>query len=163
MNEVTNIFEQMADPYYYDSPQAQVPVMKGGEMGSLAQAAYVPEPSWLSKLWQPWETFGKNLWETGVQQVEYASEKLPELLWTRGLQEVGLLPKQRVVSEGAGVTVIHTQAPQAGGAPAQPVQAVIPGTLPYYTPITGPQQAVGTGTLILIGAGLLVLYILFRK
>ncbi len=129
---------------------------------------YLPEPAprtgggdWLTDLWQPWDAFGHNLWETGVESIEQVSQKLPELLWERGLREIGLLPKQSVVREGAGVTVVHTQAPQAGGAPAQPIQKIIPGKFPVYAPGAPPKAAV-ISTSVLLVAGLL-LFILLRK
>ena len=131
-----------------------------GVPGHFAAEDYTPEPDWLTNLWQPWDNFGQNLWGTAGQAVEYTSEKLPELLWERGLREVGLLPKQSVVDEGAGVTVIHTQGPQAGGAPAQPIQQIIPGKIPVYAP-SAPKAAV-ISTTVLIGIGL-GLYILTRK
>lgn len=115
--------------------------------------AYAPEPDWLTKLWKPVDV----LWGTGEQFVERTAEKLPELLWGYGLS------KLRKVDEGAGVTVLHTQAPYPGGTPAQPTEKVIAGQVPFYTRMAGaPPQAVGTSTMILIGAGLIVLFILLK-
>lgn len=125
--------------------------------GHFPAEAYTPEPSWLEKVWKPWDNFGHNLWETGVESTKYVSEKLPELLWETGLREIGLLPKQSVVDEGAGVTVIHTQGPQAGGAPAQPIQQIIPGRLPVYAPAPPKAAVISTTVLICIGLGLFIL------
>ena len=139
------------DPFSGMTPSA----IAGGPAKHFPIEAFAPEPDpdWLTRLWQPVDV----LWGTGEQFVEHTAEKLPELLWGYGLT------KLRKVDEGAGVTVIHSQAPQAGGTPAQPTQVVIPGQVPFYTPMAGaPPQAVGTSTMILIGAGLIILFILSR-
>lgn len=163
MNGEMEVFEAMGAPAFepYDPFSGWTPsAIAGGPAKHFPVEAYAPEPDWLSSLAAPWESFGQNFWETGGEVIQTGSKVLPEVLWKRGLQEVGLLPKQRVVDEGAGITVIHSQAPRAGGIPAQPI---IPGRLPYYTPMVGaPPQAVGTSAVILIGAGLLILIILFK-
>ncbi|MBA7523263.1 hypothetical protein ES705_15386 [subsurface metagenome] len=147
-----------------------IPVpLEGGGYAFVSPAAsgdYLPAPSprtgtpYLPDFWEPWDNFGQNLWQTGVESTGYVIEKLPELLWERGLEEIGLLPKQRVVDEGAGVTVIHTQPAQAGGAPAQPTQQIIPGKIPVYAPAPPKAAVISTTVLIVIGLGL---YILTRK
>lgn len=153
-------------PQGYDIP---VPLMGGGEVlvSPAASADYLPaptEPSWLANLWQPWDNFAQNLWGTAGKALEYSNEALPTLLWETGLREAGLLPKQSVVDEGAGVTVIHTQGPQAGGAPAQPTQQIIPGQLPLYAPLTGTPPAAGKiSASILVIVGVIVLIILVKK
>ena len=158
-----SVFEELSGVSYdtYNPFSGMTPsAIAGGYASNFPVEAYAePEPDWLTSFSRPWV----NLWETGAERVEYTAEKLPDLLFERSLQEIGILPKRRVVDEGAGVTVIHSQAPQTGGTPAQPTQVVIPGRQPSGTPMPGaPPQAVGTGTMILIGAGLIVLYILFR-
>jgi len=135
----------------------------GGPARHFPVEAYAPEPSWLTKLWQPFESFGQQLWKTAAPPIEYTYEKLPELLWETGLREAGLLPKQRVVDEGAGVTVVHTQAPQAGGAPAQPIQTIIPGQPPAYAPVIGAPKAAVISSTVLIGAAVIVLLIIFKR
>ncbi len=149
-----SVFESLGAPAYapYDPFAGMTPsAIAGGYAKNLPVAAYTPEPDWLARVWQPVDA----IWGTGEKFVEQALERAPDLLWGYA---------SRKVDEGAGVTVIHSQAPQPGGTPAQPVQKVIPGPgqFPFYTP-GAPQQAAGTGTMILIGAGLLVLFILTRK
>lgn len=154
--------ERMASAAYDPFSDMSLEQITGGYTQHFPAESYAaPETDWLTEFWQPWDAFGHNLWETGVESVGYTSKKLPELLWERGLQEIGLLPKQSVVREGAGVTVVHTQPPQAGGAPAQPIQKIIPGKLPVYAPGAPPKAAV-ISTSVLIVAGLL-LFILLRK
>ena len=153
MNGEMDVFEALGAPAYepsYDPFSGWTPsAIAGGPAKHFPVEAYAPEPDWLTRLWQPVD----YLWGTGEQFAEHTAEKLPELLWGYGLS------KLRKVNEGAGVTVVHSQAPYAGGAPAQPIEKV----LPFYTPMAGaPPQAIGTGTMILIGAGLIVLYILSR-
>lgn len=151
MNGEMDVFTELGAPAYkpYDPFSGWTPSMiAGGPAKNFPIEAFEPEPDWLTRLAQPVD----YLWETGEQFVEQTTEKLPELLWGYGLS------KLRKVNEGAGVTVIHSQAPQAGGTPAQPTTKVIPGQVPFGAP----PQAVGTGTMILIGAGLIVLYILLR-
>ena len=157
MNGFMDVFEALGAPAYepaYDPFSGWTPsAIAGGPAKHFSVEAYAPDPDWLTSLWQPVD----YLWETGEQFVEQTTKKLPELLWGYGLS------KLRTVNEGAGVTVIHSQAPQAGGTPAQPTQTVIPGQVPFFTPMAGaPPQAVGMSMTILIGAGLFVLYILTR-
>jgi len=126
--------------------------------------SYVPEPDWLTSVYQPWDNFADNLWGTAGQVVEYSSAALPKLLWEKGLRDVGLLPKQRVVDEGAGVKVLHTQAPQAGGAPAQPTQVIIPGKFPTSAPLTSfppPTGKISAGILVIVGV--IVFIVLVKK
>lgn len=154
--------ERMASAAYDPFSDMSLEQMTGGYTQNFPAESYAaPEPDWLTNLWQPWDDFGQNLWGTTGQVVEYTSQKLPELLWERGLREVGLLPKQRVVREGAGVTVVHTQAPQAGGAPAQPIQKIIPGLFPFSAPGVAPKAAVLSGSVMIVVG--LVLFILLRK
>lgn len=160
MNGEMDVFEAMRDPWYepIDPFSGMTPsAIAGGPAKHFSFEAYAPEPD----IWAPVRQPLDYLWGKGEELVEHTLEEAPKMLWERGLQEIGLLPKQRVVSEGAGVTVIHSQAPQAGGAPAQPTQRVIPGQVPFFMPAGGPQD-VGTSTMILIGAGILVLIILLR-
>jgi len=161
MNGEIDVFEQMSGVPYdpYDPFSGLTPsAIAGGPAKHFPVEAFAPEPDFLTRMWQPVD----YLWESGVEQVEYAAEKLPDLLWETGLREAGLLPKQRVVREGAGVTVVHTQPPYAGGQPASPIQKILPGFQPRTPVAAPPPQAVGTGTMILIGAALIVLYILSR-
>jgi len=154
--------ERMASAEYDPLRGMSLQDAAGMDTRHFTAESYVePETSWLTNLWQPWDDFGQNLWGATGQAVEYTSEKLPELLWERGLREVGLLPKQRVVREGAGVTVVHTQAPQAGGTPAQPLQKILPGLFPVYAPGAAPKAAVLSGSVMLVVG--LVLFILLRK
>jgi len=95
---------------------------------------------------------------------EKSYEKLPELLWGYGLEKAGVIdrPKPQVVDEGAGVVVTHTQPPQAGGAPAQPITTTIPSTLsPVFGPLVSAVKE--TDKMIWIGAGLFVLYLLIGR
>ncbi|MBA7496439.1 hypothetical protein ES702_07047 [subsurface metagenome] len=93
------------------------------------------------------------LWEVGAEALE--SKTITDALWGWTLQEIGLGPGERAVQEGPGVTVLHTQPPQAGGAPAQPYPQILPG-------VPAPPQAVKLSATILIGAGLVVLYFLLK-
>ena len=155
--------ERMASAAYDPFSDMSLEEITGSYTQNFPVEAYAaPETSWLTNLWQPWDDFGQNLWGTAGQAVEYSSQKLPELLWERGLKEIGLLPKQSVVREGAGVTVVHTQAPQAGGAPAQLIQKIIPGLFPSYMPAgAAPKAAVLSGSVMIIVG--IVLVILLRK
>lgn len=153
MNGEMDVFEALGAPAY--EPTYLTPSGLGYIPDIGLPAA--PEP-WLTSAVQPWKQFGQDLWEGGGKTIEYGYEQLPRLLWEKYVSPE-LRPKQRVVREGAGVTVVHSQPPYAGGKPASPLQRIFP----FYTPTAGaPPQAVGTGTMILIGAGLLVLYILSR-
>lgn len=139
---------------------------------AIQDIEYLPEPAprtggadWLTTLSKPFVDFGTNLWKTSQKTVESTYEKLPELLWGWGLEKAGIIdrPKQVVVNEGAGVTVTHSQPPHAGGEPAQPIVTTIPQILPAsMVPAGAAIQEKGISTIILIGAGLLVLYVLFK-
>ena len=128
-------------------------------------ASILPEPAprtggsdWLTNLSQPFVNFGESLYKTSISAVEKTYEKLPELLWEKYMVK----PKQRVVDEGAGVVVTHTQPPYAGGEPAKPIATTVPQWYPSWMGAAGGPQAKDTSTVVLIGAGLIVLYILTR-
>jgi len=151
-----DVFEGLGAPAYepYDSFSGYDPWEYSR---NFPIEAYAPEQDFLADAWKPMDEFGRQVLEMGGRTIQYGFEKAPEILFGLGAQAL------RKVDEGAGVTVIHSQAPQAGGTPAQPIQKVIPGQWPFYTPVAGaPPQAIGAGTMILIGAGLVVLYILSR-
>jgi len=123
---------------------------------------YLPEPAprtgawdWLTPIAQPFENFGESLYKAAGPAIEQTYEKLPELLWEKYVVK----PKQRVVDEGAGVTVIHSQPPYAGGEPAKPIAASIPQMYPAWMP--GGLQAKETSSMILIGLVGVVLYVIF--
>lgn len=117
------------------------------------------EPDWLGPIRQPFDKFGQDLWTAGKQTFEQVGEKLPDLLWGWGLRELGYQP--RTVDEGAGVRVTYSQAPHAGGEPAQPYSSIIPGMWPSMPVGVAPvQQAKLPSSILLIGAGLVILYII---
>lgn len=130
-------------------------------------SGYLPEPAprtgawdWLTPVAQPFVKFGQSLYKEAVEPaVTQTYEKLPELLWGWGLDKAGVdRPREIVVDEGAGVVVTHTQPPQIGGAPAKPITTSIPQT---FTPWMMPQLK-DKDTVLWIGAGVIVLYVLFR-
>lgn len=120
-------------------------------------ASILPAPrqsqSWLSSLSQPFVNFGQTLYETSQKTTVAIAEKLPVLLWEKYVR-----PKQRVVDEGAGVVVTHTQPPHAGGEPAKPLSVSIP-----TFGVAGAPQAKDMNTVLWIGAGLAVLYLLIGR
>ncbi|MBA7680193.1 hypothetical protein ES703_88503 [subsurface metagenome] len=138
-----------------------------------AEAFIEPSPvekSWLSPILDPFDKFGQNLWTAGTRSIEQVSENLPDLLWGWGLRELGGVinrPKESVVREGSGVSVIYTDAPHAGGEPAQPAPSIIPGQWPimptWMAPAAGVPQAKVPTALLLVGAGLVVAYVLLKR
>lgn len=130
---------------------------------------YLPEPAprtggsdWLTAISQPFVSFGQTLYKESVEPaVRQTYEKLPELLWGWGLEKAGVIdrPREVAVDEGAGVVVTHTQPPHAGGEPAKPFTANIPQMFPSWM-AAGPKAK---DNVILIGAGVFVLYLLFRS
>lgn len=144
--------ERMTSAMYepYDPFSGWTPSMiAGGPTKHFPIEAFEPDPYYQPPVPGPLD----YLWEVGAEVL--GSKSITDALWGWGLQEVGLGPKERAVQEGAGVTVIHTQPPQAGGAPAQPYPQLIPG-------VPAPPQAVKLSATVLIGAGLVVLYFLLR-
>jgi len=122
---------------------------------------YLPEPAprvgawdWLTPIAQPFQNFTESLYKAAGPAITQTYEKLPELLWEKYVVK----PKQRVVNEGAGVVVTHSQPPHAGGEPAKPITANIPQMLPAWMP-----QARAKDNVLWIGAGMLILYLLFRS
>lgn len=127
----------------------------------LPEPAPRPSQSWLTSLSQPFVNFGQNLFETSQKATVATAEKLPELLWEKF---VGPKLRRRVVDEGAGVTVTHTQPPHAGGEPAKLIQTLIPqGGLTGRVPTLGMAGAKDTNTVLWIGAGLAVLYLFIGR
>lgn len=138
--------------YAYQVPESQ---------WAAPWAEPVPKTSWLTDLSQPFVDFGQTLYEPAAGAVGATYEKLPELLWGWGLEKTGVIdrPKEVVVNEGAGVIVTHTQPPHAGGEPAKPIAATVPQMFPAGMAPGAPKD---TSTALLIGAGLLALYLLTK-
>lgn len=140
-----DVFEAMGAPVYepYDPFSGMTPSMiAGGYAQNFPIEAFEPDPYYQSPIQGPLD----YIWEEFA--VPIGSKMINEALFGKELEE-------RAVQEGAGVTVLYTQPQQAGGAPAQPYQQIIPGA-------AAPPQAVKLSATILIGAGLVVLYFLFR-
>jgi len=118
---------------------------------------------WLTGLSQPFVDFGQSLYEPAAGAVGATYEKLPELLWGWGLEKAGVIdrPKEVAVNEGAGVIVTHTQPPHAGGEPAKPIATKVPQMFPAWM-APGAPGVKDTSTVLMIGAGLFVLYLLTR-
>lgn len=116
-----------------------------------------PEPSWLSSFSKPFVNFGQDFYKAGQGALGATYEKLPELLWEKYVVK----PKQIKIDEGAGVTVVHTQAPHAGGEPAQPIVTTIPQLIPAWG-AAGAPKAIDTSTILVIVAGLAAVFFLFK-
>lgn len=138
--------------------------IEGGFPAETFTANWLPEPaqdtSWLTSIAKPFADFGSNLFKAGQGAFGAAFEKLPELLWQKYVAK----PKENKVDEGAGVTVIHSQAPYAGGTPAQPAPMVIPQFIPTggaAGAYSGGSGDVDTSTVLIIAAVLAVALIAF--
>ena len=142
---MTSAMYEPYDPFSGMSPSA----IAGGPAQHFPIEAFEPDPYYQPPVPGPLD----YLWEAGAEVL--GSKTITDALWGWTLQEVGLGPEERAVQEGPGVTVLHTQPPQAGGAPAQPYPWVTPG-------VPAPPQAVKLSATILIGAGLVVLYFLLK-
>jgi len=132
----------------YEQPGYGFEYIEGGFPSGTFEPQWIepaPKTDWLSSFTEPLVSFGQK-----------AYEKLPEVLWGYGMEQIR--PKKTQVDEGAGVTVIHTEPAHAGGEPAAPISISVPQLLPG-----GAGQAVSTSNILLFGAGLVVLYLFIRK
>jgi len=175
MNDIWDSLDPGGEMTAYDTGLTLSPAQLMGPMGGNfpAEAFLVPEPiekSWLGSIWEPFGTFGQDLWQVGKTTTEQVAERIPDLLFGWGLRQLGAFPEQREVSEGAGVTVIHTQAPHAGGEPAQPGVSIIPGQWPTIPSglVSARMREVAQKAQIpvgvmLAGAGILVLYFVTKR
>ncbi len=147
-----DVFEALGDFAYepYDPFSGWTPSMiTGGPAKHFPIEAFEPDPYYQPPVPGPLD----YLWEAGAEVL--TSKPVTDALWGAGLREIGLGTEERAIQEGPGVTVIHTQPQQAGGAPAQPYPWAVPGA-------PAPPQAAKLSATVLIGAGLVVLYFLFR-
>jgi len=134
--------DRMASAYYDPFAGWTPSQIAGGPAQQFPIEAYAPAPYYPPPVPGPLE----YLYGAGAEVL--SSKPITDLLWEWTREEIGL--GKREVQESAGVTVIHSQPPMAGGAPAQPYPLMIPGA-------PAPPSAVGTGTMILIVAGLVIL------
>lgn len=144
---MTSAMYEPYDPFSGMTPSAYT----GGYAQHFPIEAFEPDPYYQPPVPGPLE----YLYGVGEEVIEYMPKNITDALWGWTLEEIGLGPEERAVQEGAGVTVLHTQPPQAGGAPAQPYSYMIPG-------VPAPPQAPKLSATILIGAGLVVLYFLLK-
>jgi hypothetical protein len=107
---------------------------------------------------QPWTNAAQGLWGSATSVIQQVNQKLPDVLFGWLGQKIGLVQKPQ--QQGAGSTVINYQPPVAGGLPAQPV--VLPGQATTI-PVSTPQQAGISSSVILIAALIVVAVILLRK
>lgn len=123
-----------------------------------------PSQPWLTTMAAPAPSFTDHLISPARKFVESSYERLPDLLWGYGLERAGIIdrPKKQVVDEGAGVIVTHVQPPHAGGEPANPLQILLPQIFPT-SQAAGPPQAKDMNTVLWIGLGLGVLYLLIGR
>jgi hypothetical protein len=110
----------------------------------------IPEPSFLSKLAQPFVSFGEKAFE-GLA-ADY--ENFPARLFSWGMDKLGGSEK-RTVQQGAGTSTTYLQPRNPGGAPAATAYTVL-------QPGQGgggivPAQTAGLSTLALVGIGLVIL------